>query len=113
LQRLSSDDVLAALTELFIVQRPPAHIRSDQVAECIAREARWPQQDLRLRWLGFEGQDAVALGQRAFSPDTPADQGQVRCLLDERVGDAVTVAAVAGVVRAATSPSRSAPIAFG
>jgi GNAT superfamily N-acetyltransferase len=43
------------------------------VAEFIAREARWPQQDLRLRWLGFEGQDAVALGQLAFSPYTPAD----------------------------------------
>jgi hypothetical protein len=41
------------------------------------------------------------------------DDGQVRCLLDERGGDAVTVAAVADVVRAATSPSRSAPIAFG
>jgi hypothetical protein len=35
------------------------------LAEFIAREARWPQQDLRLRWLGFEGQDAVALGQLA------------------------------------------------
>jgi hypothetical protein len=33
-------------------------------------------------------------------------------LLAERVGDAVTVAAVAGVVRAATSLSSAARIAF-
>jgi hypothetical protein len=38
--------------------------------------------------------------------------GQVRSLLDKRVGDAVTVAAVAGVVRAAKSPSSSSRIAF-
>lgn len=40
------------------------------------------------------------------------EMGQVRSLLDKRVGDAVTVAAVAGVVRAAKSPSSSSRIAF-
>jgi len=37
--------------------------------------------------------------------------GRVWCLLGERVWDVVPVAAVAGVVRAATSPSRSSRIA--
>jgi transposase InsO family protein len=35
-RRLSSDDVLAALTELFIERGPPEHIRSDQGPEFIA-----------------------------------------------------------------------------
>jgi transposase InsO family protein len=35
-RRLSSDDVLAALTELFIARGPPQHIRSDRGPEFIA-----------------------------------------------------------------------------
>lgn len=46
-RRLSSDDVLAALTELFIVRGPPEHIRSDQGAEFIALAVK--------EWLGRLG----------------------------------------------------------
>jgi transposase InsO family protein len=35
-RRLSSDDVLAALTDLFIARGPPEHVRSDQGPEFIA-----------------------------------------------------------------------------
>jgi putative transposase len=46
-RRLSSDEVLAALTELFIERGPPEHIRSDQGPEFIALVVK--------EWLGRLG----------------------------------------------------------
>ena len=46
-RRLSSDNVLAALTELFIERGPPEHIRSDQGPEFIATAVK--------EWLGRLG----------------------------------------------------------
>lgn len=46
-RRLSSDDVLAALSELFIERGPPEHIRSDQGPEFIALTVK--------EWLGRLG----------------------------------------------------------
>jgi transposase InsO family protein len=46
-RRLSSDEVLAALTELFIERGPPEHIRSDQGPEFIAMVVK--------EWLGRLG----------------------------------------------------------
>jgi transposase InsO family protein len=45
--RQSSDDVLAALTELFVARGPPEHIRSDQGPEFVAAVVR--------AWLGRLG----------------------------------------------------------
>ena len=39
-RRLNSDDVLAALTELFVAHRPPAFIRSDNGGEFTAAVVR-------------------------------------------------------------------------
>ena len=46
-RRLGSDDVLAALTELFVTRGPPEHIRSDQGAEFTANAVK--------TWLGRIG----------------------------------------------------------
>ena len=43
-RRLRSEDVLGALAELFVTRGPPAHIRSDNGPEFIARAVR--------QWLG-------------------------------------------------------------
>lgn len=43
------------------------------LSEFLTREARWPAEDLRLRWLGLEDDRAVAFGQLATSPYAPTD----------------------------------------
>lgn len=43
------------------------------LSEFLMREARWPAGDLRLRWLGYDDDRAVAYGQIASSPYAPAD----------------------------------------
>lgn len=48
----------------------------------LAREARWPADDLRLRWLCFESERAVALGQVAISPYAPTDHLAVLISVD-------------------------------
>lgn len=50
--------------------------------EFLEREARWPTSDLRLRWLGFENECAVALGQIAYSPYVPQDHLSVAIIVD-------------------------------
>jgi putative transposase len=56
-RRLSSDDVLAALTELFVEHGPPDHIRSDNGPEFVAKVVRG--------WLG-----QVGVERTPFRPDT-------------------------------------------
>jgi transposase InsO family protein len=46
-RRLRSEDVLAALAELFVRRGPPAHIRSDNGSEFIAKAVQ--------EWLGRIG----------------------------------------------------------
>jgi hypothetical protein len=46
-RRLSSDDVLQALADLFVERGPPGHIRSDNGPEFVAKEVRG--------WLGRVG----------------------------------------------------------
>lgn len=52
------------------------------LSEFLAREARWPAGDLRMRWLGYEEGRAVALGQIAHSPYAPADHLAVQIAVD-------------------------------
>jgi transposase InsO family protein len=46
-RRLTSDDVLQVLTDLFVERGPPAHLRSDNGPEFVAKEVR--------NWLGGSG----------------------------------------------------------
>lgn len=52
------------------------------LSEFLAREARWPTGDLRLRWLGYEDDRAVAFGQIATSPYAPVDHLAVLISVD-------------------------------
>jgi GNAT superfamily N-acetyltransferase len=52
------------------------------LSEFIAREARWPVDDLRLCWLRYEDDRAVAYGQIASSPYAPADHLAVQIAVD-------------------------------
>jgi GNAT superfamily N-acetyltransferase len=52
------------------------------LSEFLAREARWPADDLRLRWLGYEDDRAVAYGQIARSPYAPVDLLAVQIAVD-------------------------------
>lgn len=52
------------------------------LSEFLAREARWPADDLRLRWLGYENGRATAYGQIASSPYAPADHLAVQIAVD-------------------------------
>lgn len=52
------------------------------LSEFLARDTRWPVSDLRLRWLGYEGDRAVAYGQIASSPYAPADHLAVQIAVD-------------------------------
>lgn len=52
------------------------------LSEFLAREARLPAGDLRLRWLGFEDDLAVAFGQLGTSPYAPADHLSVVISVD-------------------------------
>jgi GNAT superfamily N-acetyltransferase len=52
------------------------------LSEFLAREARWPAGDLRLRWLGYEDDRALAFGQIATSPYAPADHLAVQIAVD-------------------------------
>jgi GNAT superfamily N-acetyltransferase len=50
--------------------------------EFLDREARWPAGDLRLRWLGYDNDRAVAFGQIANSPYAPSDHLAVQVAVD-------------------------------
>ena len=50
--------------------------------EFLDREARWPAGDLRLRWLGYDNDRAVALGQIANSPYALSDHLAVQVTVD-------------------------------
>jgi len=52
------------------------------LSEFLAREARWPAGDLRLRWLGYEDDRALAFGQIATSPYAPVDHLAVQIAVD-------------------------------
>jgi putative transposase len=61
-QRLSSDDVLRALTDLFVERGPPGHIRSDNGPEFVAKEVR--------DWLGRVGVKTLFI-----EPGSPWENG--------------------------------------
>jgi putative transposase len=61
-RRLRSEDVLAALAELFVTRGPPAHIRSDNGPEFIARAVR--------DWLGRIGVNTLYI-----APGSPWENG--------------------------------------
>ncbi|MFN4017957.1 MAG: GNAT family N-acetyltransferase [Reyranella sp.] len=65
---------------LFLVNLlRPAPIK---LSEFFARDSRWPVGDLRLRWLGYEDDRAVAYGQIAISPYAPADHLAIQIAVD-------------------------------
>ena len=61
-RRLRSEDVLGALAELFVTRGPPAHIRSDNGPEFIARAVR--------QWLGKVGVKTLYI-----TPGSPWENG--------------------------------------
>lgn len=52
------------------------------LSEFFVREAHWPVSDLRLRWLGYDDDRAVAYGQIASSPYAPVDHLAVQIAID-------------------------------
>ena len=64
-RNLRSDDVLHCLTELFVAQGPPEHIRSDNGPEFVARNVR--------EWLGRIGVKTLFI-----EPGSPWENGTVR-----------------------------------
>ncbi|MFN4355795.1 GNAT family N-acetyltransferase [Parvibaculum sp.] len=65
---------------LFLVNLlRPAPIK---LSEFFARDSRWTVGDLRLRWLGYEDDRAVAYGQIAISPYAPADHLAIQIAVD-------------------------------
>lgn len=61
-RRLRSEDVLAALAELFVTRGPPAHIRSDNGSEFIATAVQ--------QWLGRIGVKTLYI-----TPGSPWENG--------------------------------------
>lgn len=61
-RRLRSEDVLAALAELFISRGPPAHIRSDNGPEFVAKAVQ--------EWLGQVGVETLYI-----TPGSPWENG--------------------------------------
>jgi transposase InsO family protein len=61
-RRLRSEDVLAALAELFVTRDPPAHIRSNNGPEFIARVVQ--------QWLARIGVKALYI-----TPSSPRKNG--------------------------------------
>lgn len=53
-----------------------------KLSEFLARESRWPLGDLRLRWLGYGDERAVAYGEIAISPYNPADHLAVQIAVE-------------------------------
>lgn len=51
-------------------------------AEYMERDARWPSEDFRRRWLGFEGDRSVSFGELAYSSYVPGDHRAVRVIVD-------------------------------
>ncbi len=68
IEPFDKDRVEDALRLLNLLRPAPITL-----SEFLAREARWPAGDLRLRWLGYEDDRAVAFGQIATSPYAPVD----------------------------------------
>ena len=64
-RKLSHEDVLAVLAELFIGRGPPAHIRSDNGSEFIATAVQ--------RWLGQVGVKTLHI-----APGSPWENGDTR-----------------------------------
>jgi GNAT superfamily N-acetyltransferase len=77
IERYTDDRAEEALRLMNLLRPTPITL-----SEFLAREERWPAGDLRLRWLGYEDDWAVAFGQIANSPYAPADHLAVLVSVD-------------------------------